>query len=147
MFTFDALLRFCVRTYCSLPASLLLLLLLLLPRLTSSFTSYSASRALSFLSLTLLYMRNIELPAGLLRSTNVEAKAVEHRLSDPTGSRSLASTTSSSSANCSLSVLSHDNGAHLEIAVIESTLMVQDIDKKRQKVWRVLTVRVGYRKI
>ncbi|KAI9497127.1 kinase-like domain-containing protein [Zychaea mexicana] len=43
-----------------------------------------------------------------------------------------ASGTSSVQSDCS-SVLSHDNGQHLEIAAIESTFMVHDFDKRKQK--------------
>lgn len=39
------------------------------------------------------------------------------------------------------SVLNHNGGTQLEIAVIESTLMLQDYDsKKKKRVRRVLTV-------
>ncbi|KAI9256539.1 kinase-like domain-containing protein [Phascolomyces articulosus] len=63
-------------------------------------------------------------------------------------SRSLPSSTTSSSTSSDRSsipytdsILSHYDGTHLEIAAIESTLMVQDYDvKKKKRVRRVLTV-------
>ena len=54
-----------------------------------------------------------------------------------------SNTSGTSSVRSDCSVLSHDDGRHLEIAAIESTFMVHEFDKRKQKwVERTRTVRL-----
>ena len=56
---------------------------------------------------------------------------------------SQSNTSGTSSVRSDCSVLSHDDGRHLEIAAIESTFMVHEFDKRKQKwVERTRTVRL-----
>ncbi|KAI9276652.1 kinase-like domain-containing protein [Phascolomyces articulosus] len=48
-------------------------------------------------------------------------------------SSAVSNTSGTSSVQSDCSVLSHDNGRHLEIAAIESTFMVHEFDKRKQK--------------
>lgn len=80
------------------------------------------------------------MPIAFLPSTkSSDSPSAQHRNAPPTGSSTLSSSILYSQSNTS--VLNHSGGTQLEIAVIESTMLIQEYDnKKKKRVRRVLTV-------